>query len=581
MTGVESLSRADVDLVYREFRDHASFCRSSLMVETEQKTVVSMELSPGQIKLAAAIKRQRSRGVPVRLIYLKARRIQATTGTAAHFFRNTAFEAGVHTAVIAHDDLSTQNIFGIYRRFHSLYRPFAGMIKLPPSSVKGDKIIFEFAGEPESSFIQVKTAHTATFGRSFRLTNVHFSEFPYYWRPAELLSAVMAAVPKTPDTTAIIEGTAKTIGDEFHRMWQQSADPSSESEWMGLFMGWWEHPANRMAPAVAPDRFMNDLRREERELMEKFNLHLEQLAWRRWTIVNDFAGDLVRFRREHPATPEEAFTASSRNRFSVPHIQAMPIQREPIVGELDDQPIGDETRLSFLPGEYGALRIWKRPEKGRLYALGADCAQGLDVGPGDGQSDPDYSVGQVLDRDTGEQVACLRARLMPGQTGRYMARVATWYNMAQVCGERNPGGGGVSMLEAMLNAGYPPGLIYHRSVTPDQDPQVRGDRIGWDTTGVSRPLLIGYLDEAIRQGSITIRDAVTQNELLTFVIGPNGKAEAYRGSHDDTVIALALAVVVILRMPRPVARETLKAPAVARYGQPVGEERRGVNTRVR
>jgi hypothetical protein len=133
----------------------------------------------------------------------------------------------------------------------------------------------------------------------------------------------------------------------------------------------------------------------------------------------------------------------------------------------------------------------------------------------------------------------------------------------------------------MLNAGYPPGLIYHRSVTPDQDPQVRGDRIGWDTTGVSRPLLIGYLDEAIRQGSITIRDAVTQNELLTFVIGPNGKAEAYRGSHDDTVIALALAVVVILRMPRPVAREMLKTPEVRRYGQPAGEERRGERMRVR
>jgi hypothetical protein len=138
------------------------------------------------------------------------------------------------------------------------------------------------------------------------------------------------------------------------------------------------------------------------------------------------------------------------------------------------------------------------------------------------------------------------------------------------------------MLEAMLNANYPSGLLYHRSVTPDQDPQVRGDRIGWDTSGVSRPLLIGYLDEAIRQGSITLRDPVTIQELLTFVIGPTGKAEAQRGCHDDLVIALALAIVVIMRMPRPVAREMIRTPQVQKYGgggHP--DDRRGTNTRVR
>jgi hypothetical protein len=583
MIGVESLSRADVDLVYREFRKHDSFCRSSLMVETEAKTIIPMELSPGQIKLNAAIKRQRAKGVPVRLIYLKARRIHATTGTAAHFFHDTAFQAGVHTAVIAHDDLSTQNIFGIYKRFHERYKPFAGVIRMPASRVKGDKLIFAYGGDPESSFIQVKTAATATFGRSFRLTNVHFSEFPYYPRPAELLAAVMAAVPKTPDTTAVIEGTAKTIGDEFHKLWQQSTDPASASEWIGLFMGWWEHPDNRMPPSVEPGRFMNDLSRDERELMEKFSLDLKQMAWRRWTIINDFAGDTVRFKREHPATPEEAFTASSRNRFSVPHIQKMPVIRNPLAGELDDTPIGGEKRLAFLPGEYGALRIWKMPEKGKLYAIGFDCAQGLDVGAvdGTGASDPDYSCAQVLDRDLGEQVAVLHARMMPGQSGRALAQLGQFYGFAQICGEINPGGGGISALEAVLNAGYPAGLLYHRPVTPDQDPQIRGDRLGWSTSGVSRPLLIGYLDEAIRQGSITIHDEITVRELLTFVIGPNGKAEAQRGCHDDTVIALALAIVVIMRMPRPVPRETLKTPAVARYGQPQGEERRGVNTRVR
>lgn len=577
------MSAEDLALVYREFRNHPSFCRSSLIVETEGKDLVPMELSPGQTRLNEAIRKQRAKGVPVRLIYLKSRRIQATTGTAAQFFQSTAFQAGVHTVVIAHDDVSVKNIFGIYKRFHDRYKPFAGAIRLPHSKTPADGICYEYGGDPKSSFIQIHTAGNANFGRSFRITNVHFSEFPYYDRPADTLSAVMSAVPKLPDTTAVIEGTAKTIGDYFHKLWQQSMDPASESAWLGLFMGWWEHPTNRMPPSVAPEHFMNSLSREERELMGQFNLDLQQLAWRRWTIQNDFAGDTVRFRREHPSTPEDAFTASSRNRFSVPHIQRMPIQRDPLVGELNQDSVGVEQRLVFSPGEHGALRVWKRPEKGRLYAVGADCAQGLDVNP-DGQGDPDYSVGQVVDRDTGEQVAVLRARMMPGETGRYMAMLCRWYNMAQCCGERNPGGGGISMLEAMLNADYPSSLLYHRSVTPDQDPQVRGDRIGWDTSGVSRPLLIGMLDEAIRQGAIALRDPITQQELLTFVIRPNGKPEAQPGCHDDTVIAIALALVVIQRMPRPVPVSGTGAvrPEVRKYGQQaVDQDRRGQNFRVR
>lgn len=573
----------EIKLVYREFRDHASFCRSSLMVETEAKTIVPMELSPGQTRLRPAIRRQRDKGVPVRLIYLKSRRIQATTGTAAEFFHNTAFEPGVHTAVLAHDATSTENIFKIYKRFHDRYRPFAGKIMLPPNRVLAEQINYEYGGEEESSFIMVKTAGSTNFGRSFRLTNVHFSEFPYYDRPQDTLSAVMAAVPKLPDTCAVIEGTAKTIGDTFHRMWQSSMDPASDAEWVGLFMGWSEHPTNVM-PILDAETFGNSVTKEERELMGRLNLSFPQLAWRRWTIANDFVGDVVRFQREHPATPEEAFSASSRNRFSVPNIQRMPIQREPLVGELVSETVGAETRLVFLPGEHGALRVWKRPEKGRLYACGADCAQGIDVTEGDGQSDPDYSAGQFLDRDTGEQVAVLRARMMPGETGRYMARVCQWYNMAQLCGEINPGGGGVSMLEAVMNADYPRSLLYHRSVAADQDPQIRSDKLGWETGGVSRPLLISMLDELIRQDSLAIHDAITQQELLTFVIKKTGKAEHQSGCHDDTVIALALACVVILRMPRPVPQRMIEPPRMGRYGQPApnpDDRRRGGIVRLR
>jgi hypothetical protein len=262
----------------------------------------------------------------------------------------------------------------------------------------------------------------------------------------------------------------------------------------------------------------------------------------------------------------------------------MPIQRNGTVGELQIDELGDEKRTIFLPGDTGALRIYKMPERGRFYACGADPSGGSDANEGKGQADPDWAVAQIGDRDTGEQCATLRLRCMPGEFGRYVYRLLRFYQNAQVALERT--GAGVGSLEALVNCGYPTGLIYHRTVMPDQDPVVRSDKIGWNTDAVSREQLISSLDEAIRQSSIFVHDPTTIAELGFFIINKNGRAEAQRACHDDTVLALALMVIVMSRMPKPVpAPGAMAAPKVARYGQPaqrVGDrDARGTIVRLR
>lgn len=583
--GFEKMTHDQMIWLDREWSQHGQFCQASLTVEAENSTLVPMVPSIGQAKLNDAIARIEATGRPVRIIYLKSRRIRATTATASQFFQRTAFRAGQHTVVIAHDETSVQNIFRTYRRFHDSYKPFHGLIHLPSSRTLGDRIYYEYGDDPESSFIQIHTSGNAAFGRSFRITNVHFSEFPYYKQPAATLGAVMSAVPKLPGTCAVIEGTAKTIGDDFQSMWQEAIDPAGHSEWAGLFLGWTEHPTNRMPLHVPADRFQETLSRDERELMARKRLDLEQLAWRRYTIANDFNGNLSAFKREHPADPEEAFASSGRNRFSIPDIDRFQIIRDPMLGELEVRQVGLETKPTFFPNPHGSLAIFRLPQPGRDYVIGADCSQGIDVTEGTGKdSDPDYTVFQVVDRDTLDQVARLRARLMPGASGRYLAMLGQFYNMAQICGERNPGGGGIAMLEAVLNADYPSILLYHRSAEPDRDPQIRGDRLGWDTSGVSRPILLSLLDDAIRLSQIHVHDAVTKQELQTFVIKSSGKAEAQGGCHDDTVIALALSLIAITRMPRPLKPKSENRPGIEFYGARARrdeQDRRGERLRLR
>jgi len=516
-TPINAASRIPTDDIYARFQDHQRFCAESLVVETESRTLVPMRLSPGQLRLRAAIRKQRERGQPVRIIYLKSRRIQATTATAAEFFHATAFSPAVHTVVLAHDTPSADKIYTIYRRFAELYRPLGGVLQLRGARALSDRIYFAYGGDAKSSYIQVHTAGNINFGRASRITNLHLSEYPYYPDSAAIRAAAMSAVPKTADTTVIIEGTAKTIGDDFQQIWQEANDPACGSPWQALFMGWWEHPDNVMPLPVSREQFGNTLGPDERRLMERYDLSLEQLAWRRYTLQTDFRGDLQAYQREHPATPEQAFTAASRNRFSIPDIQRMPLKREAQVGELAWREVGIEQRLIFLPGETGALRIYRMPDRGRLYACGADPSGGADTNRGHGQADPDWAVAQILDRHTGEQCATLRLRCMPGEFGRYIDKLCRLYNDAQIALERT--GAGVGSLEALLDCGYPAGRIYHRSVVPDQDPQVRSDKIGWNTAlfGVIVTLNCGpQTDNARERGGAVGRRGVGEKPFEGF-----------------------------------------------------------------
>jgi hypothetical protein len=540
--------------IYERFQDHMAFCRESLSIEDDSGRVVPMELWPSQRKLHDAVQRQRRAGKPVRIIYLKSRRVGVSAATAAQYFHSTPFQSGQHCAVIAHDQQTANNLFGFYATFSRRYKPFGGVIKLPQMVKDAEGSV----GWANGSWVRVSTARNVNFGRSFNLRRVQLDEFAFYDDPGKLMTSIMAAVPKDADTMVIIPSTANGVGNEFHKLWLRASDPANHSEWLAVFFAWWEHPANRLPLAIPGDRFQHSLDAEEREIKAKYNLDLEQLNWRRWVIENDFHGDVGKFRQEHPGCPEEAFIASGRLRFDVQAIGRMPVQRDAVQGGLEEIHVGIEKRLAFLPRERGELTLFRRPQPGQSYVIGADTSEGIDANAGEGEADPDYSVGQVLNRDTGEQVAIVRARMQPAAFGAYLWALATYYNCAAIVPEVNAAGIGV--VDELLRRGYPARLLYHRRREADRDPWERADLIGWKTTTVTRPQLLSHLDTALREAAIAIHDPVTVQELMTFVIHPNGKAEATRGCHDDTVIALALAVVGIEQMPLTPVREPKRAP---------------------
>jgi hypothetical protein len=474
--------------------------------------------------------------------------------------------------VLANDEKTALNLFSHYQRFADNYRPFAGTIKLPEKTRNTSSEI-EWANE---SWIQCHTTRTLTIGRSFTLRRVHFSEAAYYPDLKTIMAAVMAAVPDDPDTMVVVESTANGVGNEFHRMCLAAA--AGESEWELLFFAWWEHP-EYTRPLNDPGKFQASLSGEEREMMRQYGLRLEQLHWRRWCIANKLNGDATLFKQEYPSNFEEAFLSSGRPRFSHAHINKMPLIRDAVAGGLDEETYGGARRIAFLPREKGELTLFRKPDPAKTYAIGSDSAEGIDANEGDGEADPDYAVAVVRERETGDQAATLRCRMEPAEFGRYLALLGRYFNMACQVPEAN--NTGIATIDAMLSAGYPPGLIYHRVRQPDDDPKERADKIGWKTTSVTRPQLISWYDAAIREMSIYIRDPIVAQEARTFVIKPNGRAEHQKGCHDDCVFADALTVVGMQQMAKPAAPIHAARPQVTKYGRAVEPEGRGRTVRLR
>ncbi len=557
--------------IYQDFHDHRQFAPECLVVKDKSGRKMPYTLAPGPLKLREAIERQRAAGKPVRILYLKARQVFVSTAVAAEFMNEVPFRAGQRALIVAHETKSAVNLYSYYEQFRADYKPFRGVIRMPALKSQTSKRMTWTNG----SYVDVGTANNLKSGRSFSLRYLHLSEFAFFANAKTLMTALMQAVPDDPDTMVVIESTANGVGGEFYRLWHEAMDPASGSEWLCVFSAWQDHPEYVRA-VDDPAGFQRSLDREELALRDRYRLTLAQLAWRRWAIQNKCHGSVDVFHQEYPSNPEEAFVFSGKPRFSHVHLSRMPVTARGLAGEIEVYMNGPKQVITFRDQDKGSMVIYKRPQKGREYVAGADLAEGRDAGDGSiGNSDPDWSVLQLLDRDTGEQVAKVRSRMHPSPFADYSHLVLQWYNFAFLCPEIN--GPGLSYIEALLRLGYPPSRFYHRRPDPDEqfsrDAYGSIDKIGFRTTQVTRVQIISALDTALREMSVLIHDPVTLQELRTFVTLATGKQAAQQGDHDDEVFALALANVALLHPPAdprlaqargPVAQG---APATYRVGR--------------
>jgi hypothetical protein len=574
--GIDTLTRGEQEKILQAFADHPRFCNESLQIRNKSGSIVPLELSPLQVKLDAAVEKQRAAGKPVRIVILKGRQQYASVGVCSEIWKQIAFLPGQHAMCFGDIHKSCKNLFHYYEQLDRSYRPFRGIKKLPLTRRVQDARL-EWAGD---SYVEIATANTITSGRSYSIRHLQLDEYAFYRDAAALMTGVMQSVPDDPHTSIFALSTANGLGDAFYDLCMRVM--AGDTAWQFIFFSCFEHPEYTRPlgqDGIDGARFQSSFDAEERLLHEREGITLAQLNWRRWTIQNKCEGSVDRFHQEYPWNPEQAFLTSGRPRFDGASLARMPIIRDPLVGGLEEQRLGTRTVIQFMPREHGELRVWKRPRPGRLYTIGADTALGRDVSEDATNPDPDYSVAQVHDIDDGEQVAMLRGRIEPDPFAEYLDALGRWFNYAFLVPEINFGSG-IAVIEGLLRRQYPVGLIYQRRRDPHDRRAPSLQELGFDTNTVTKPQLISLLDRAIREASIVMRDAITLQEHRTFVYKANGKMEGQRRCHDDCVIGEGLAVVGISTAPRDLMRrmqaQMLHQPATNAPAQaPVGAVRYG------
>ena len=439
-------------------------------------------------------------------IILKARQEGFSSYIDALITLECMFKRNLRCVLIAHDRLSTQVLFDRVRFYVENLR---NDMKLDFGRQSRREIHFR---QTNSTFY-IGTAGHEEFGRGDCIHRLHCSEVASWPNPTELTSGLFQAVPE--DGTIWIESTAKGRGNWYHATCMKALE--GRGDYKLHFFPWFAEPQYSRKPKIR----VADLTPDERGLMKKFKLTLDQMQWRRDKIDEMDNSEMLfganLFPQEYPATVDEAFLASGMSVFGF-----LPAHHREAV---------EQDRF---------LTLYETPVRNQQYCIGADVGTGVGA---------NRSVAWILNCDTFEQAGeWVSDCTDPGEFGRYLCELGERFNGAYLVPElNNPG---FATIE-YLRHNYPLSKIiqryqYDRRSASDY----RMEKVGFLTSERTKEIAITHLRHAV-DDQLKIFSEKTRSEMSTFVQRENSTLSAQPGCYDDRVIASALAVTGYRHMWKP------------------------------
>jgi hypothetical protein len=420
-------------------------------------------------------------------IVLKARQVGITTYVAARFFVQTITRPGTLAVQVAHSQESAEMIFGIVRRFWEKLPKELRTGALMHSRANVRQLVFPVL----DSEYRVETAD-ANAGRGMTIHYLHCSEVSRWPRDAgETLASLRAALVTGGEV--VLESTPQGAGGEFYSEWQKA----EETGYIKHFFPWWYEESYR---DIGRGKILG-LAADEKQLIGQHGLDQEQIGWRRrqWATLRVLAG------QEYAEDASSCFLTSGECVFELEAIAKAEAS----------------TGLAVRSEDNGRLVVWFPPQAGRHYIIGVDSAGGGSQG--------DYACAEVIERTIGLQCAELRGHFPPMELARRVAELGKSYGLALLAVERN-------------NHGH--GVLAHLRDMEYENLYEKGGELGWLTSAVSRPAMIENMVAVLTAEPELFHSPRLLEECRTFVRRPDGNTAAAAGSHDDCVMAMAIAMAV-------------------------------------
>jgi hypothetical protein len=404
-----------------------------------------------------------------RIMIMKARQIGFSTAVTGFLYHKTITTPGVSTALVGYNNDLTAELLDKIKTF---YRTTPDALK--PTIHYNSK--YEISFPKVDSKILVLPS-TENVGRGYTLNYALLTELPFWDKAEEKMVTLEASVPV--NGKIIIESSPGAVGDYFHRMWV------NDNDYVKKEYGWWWDYNNEQIETIR--RRMNNPR--------NFN--------------NNYALE---------------FLISGRSVFTQ---ETITDQRKHVLK------VGDVVKLTdgseHIVREEDGFRMYKPPEPGHFYVLGADCSEGVTGG--------DYSVAAVLDRANGEEVGMWRGHIAPDKFSKVLDKWGRRYNNALMVVEAEAHGNVVlDRLKLLL---YP--SLYFRPSRFDTIGNPWSDKLGWKTTKLTRPILIDEFEQMTREGSLTLHSKETVDEMTVFVFNDANNMVAMESYNDDCIFATAIA----------------------------------------
>ena len=506
---------------------------------------VKLVLNRPQRRMLAVMEGQRTAGLPIRVILLKARQWGGSTLVQMYMaWMQLVRHKGWNSLIVGHKQQTSKAIKRMYNQLLSHYpRELLdeGVKMLKFTKLEGQPNVQQI--EQRECLVLTASSRSEDAVRGYDISMAHLSEVAFWQaspmhNPDDVVRSVCGSITLKPESVIVLESTARGVGDFFHDEWRRSQQGLSDK--LPVFVPW--HEIGIYSKEVDDVSALWESMDDYEHMLWRDGCTLEQINWYHLKRKENRTHEMMM--SEYPGSDSEAFATTGNNPFDREQLDALEkgCHLAPLlVGDIESSATsGRKARIGIhlVKEAHGRLKVWEMPESGG--AVKTKYMVVVDVG---GRADnSDYSVIAVWRLKSPSRKAAIvaqwRGHIDHDRLGWKSMNLAVFYNNAELVIESN------TLTNEAARAGESDYILKSLREAYDNIYYRDGGKLGFHTNAKTKPEAITALIAALREGSYIERDIDAVNEMRDYE-EINGRYAARPGKHDDILMTRAIGLLVI------------------------------------